>query len=372
VQGVCVPGCFNGLPCGIHCCIDNEVCVDDLCVIPCADGRAHCGGRCCALTETCFADVCAEDQGAGSYLLEAEWDGSGTAGGKFGGPSALALDAEGNVYVIDPDKGRIQKFDDNGDYLDHWDATGYGLTVAENAYVFVANSSLVSKYETDGEFVEYWSGGGGGPSLNGAQDIAADAAGNIYVINSIGNTVVTFDREGDAIDSWAGNNGAFSFADGIAVDASNGWVYVADTSNHRVQKFDTDGNFIAELGAAHTPSSAEGKFNSPNGLAVDGEGNLFVADFGNDRIQIFDSDGEFLTTFSADIEGDGELDGPTGVAVDEHGNVFVTDYLNKRVLKFVIPGEASPQRQQLRAESAEPRQPGRNRTRSRRGRRRHR
>ncbi|KPJ50445.1 MAG: hypothetical protein AMJ38_01785 [Dehalococcoidia bacterium DG_22] len=78
---------------------------------------------------------------------------------------------------------------------------------------------------------------------------------------------------------------------GLAVD-SEGNLYVADSGNHRVQKFDSEGGFIAEVGSL---GDGEGKFNEPWGVAVDSEGNLYVADTWNNRIQKFDHDLNFLT-----------------------------------------------------------------------------
>jgi DNA-binding beta-propeller fold protein YncE len=70
---------------------------------------------------------------------------------------------------------------------------------------------------------------------------------------------------------------------GIAVD-KEGSVYVADTGNTRIQKFSTDGRFIAKWGSS---STADGQFNEPKSVAVDRLGRLYVADSGNHRVQVF-------------------------------------------------------------------------------------
>ena len=61
-------------------------------------------------------------------------------------------------------------------------------------------------------------------------------------------------------------------------------MYVADSENHRIQKFDEDGNFITKWGAS---GIGDGQFNSPHGVAVSTTGDVYVADSGNDRIQNF-------------------------------------------------------------------------------------
>ena len=78
--------------------------------------------------------------------------------------------------------------------------------------------------------------------------------------------------------------------DGVATDA-DGNVYVADCDNHRIQKFDSDGTFVAKWGSAGT---GDGQFERPSGVAIDAAGNVYVADTDNNRIQKFDSDGHFI------------------------------------------------------------------------------
>jgi len=69
----------------------------------------------------------------------------------------------------------------------------------------------------------------------------------------------------------------------VAADSS-GNVYVADTGNHRIQKFDSEGNFLAKWGEQ---GSGNGMFNDPEGIAVDGSGNVYVTDQSNHRVQKF-------------------------------------------------------------------------------------
>lgn len=86
-------------------------------------------------------------------------------------------------------------------------------------------------------------------------------------------------------------DGQFSNPNGIAVDAS-GNVYVADSRNERIQKFNSNGTFITKWGST---GSLDGQFLSPMGISVDASGNVYVADTYNERIQKFSSNGEFIT-----------------------------------------------------------------------------
>ena len=79
--------------------------------------------------------------------------------------------------------------------------------------------------------------------------------------------------------------------------APNGNIFVADghggRSNARIQKFDSQGNFLMEWGES---GSEPGQIGVPHGLAMDSRGRLFVADRSNNRIQIFSQDGSCSTS----------------------------------------------------------------------------
>jgi hypothetical protein len=82
-------------------------------------------------------------------------------------------------------------------------------------------------------------------------------------------------------------DGQFVKTFGVAVDSSGNNVYVADSDNHRIQKFDSNGTFITKWG---NTGSEDGQFVFPLGVAVDSSGNnVYVADTSNNRIQVFSS-----------------------------------------------------------------------------------
>jgi tripartite motif-containing protein 71 len=109
----------------------------------------------------------------------------------------------------------------------------------------------------------------------------------------------------------------FSYPSGVAVDSS-GNVYVADSGNHRIQKFNSSGSFITKWDSY---GPGDGQFYSPYGFAVDSSDNVYVADSENGRIQKFDAAGNFITKWGSYGSGDGQFYSPYGFAVDSSGNV---------------------------------------------------
>ena len=136
---------------------------------------------------------------------------------------------------------------------------------------------------------------------------------------------------------------------GVAID-SNGILYVADDNKNRIVEYESSGALIKVIGVGSSVgSSSNGRFNGPDGVALDGSGNLYVADHFNNRIEEFDSNGAFVRGFGAGYSGvagtigsygagNGQLREATAVTVDTNGNVYASDELNNRVVEFSSSG----------------------------------
>ncbi len=178
--------------------------------------------------------------------------------------------------------------------------------------------------------------------LSVPRGVAAAPDGSLYVADSANNRIEHFDAQGQLIKSWgsfadvqqgAAPGGTFNEPWGVAV-GPDGSVYVADTWNHRVQKFSADGAFLAMWGAPPGTTTDALALYGPRAVAVDGQGRVFIADTGNKRVVVLSSDGQFLGQFGTPGAGDGQLDEPVGLAVDELGRVYVADTWNHRVQIF--------------------------------------
>lgn len=152
------------------------------------------------------------------------------------------------------------------------------------------------------------------------------------------------------IDNTGWGDVEFDNPEGLASD-SQGNMYVADEANHRVQKITPDGKLIFKIGGVSSNGrprrgSAPGEFQMHRSVHVDPWDNLFVGDSQNCRVQKFDAQGKFMMLFGSQGNGPGQfggLSGPNGVAVDEDGYIYVTDTHtllggNNRVQKFDAKG----------------------------------
>ena len=94
---------------------------------------------------------------------------------------------------------------------------------------------------------------------------------------------------------------------------SLGTIYVADTFNSRIQKFDSSGVFLIKWG---TSGTGNGQFYNPVGVAADGVGNVYVTDYvyPNNRVQKFNSSGVFQAKWGPIGTGNGQFQIPWGVS----------------------------------------------------------
>ena len=191
-----------------------------------------------------------------------------------------------------------------------------------------------------GTLLSKWGGLGNGAGLfNTPSAVATDTAGQaVYVADTNNDRVQKFDLTGGFLRSWGGpgnDDGELSSPTDVTV-APDGTVYVADTNNSRIQRFDSLGRFLTKWGSR---GSGDGQFSQPVGVAVDATGAVYVSDRGNTRIQKFDPTGNFLTKWGSSGSATGQLLSPEGIAIGENTNVFVADSRRDRVIKFNSVGD---------------------------------
>lgn len=238
------------------------------------------------------------------HKLTATFGESGSGDGQFSGNSGLAVDqASGEVYVADTANHRIEKFDANGGFLA---AFGWGVKDGK------AEAEVCS-----GGCQAGIAGSGAGqlpaPSFVAVDNSGGPSEGDVYVGDTTNNTVTKFDAGGNFISTNDGSSSGSSFGPlaGIAVDASGDlWAY--DT-NAEMREFGQDGSFVTKWNSGFGVT--------PAGIAVDSSQHLYIVR-GSPVVEKLTSTGGDIGQISGQ-----EFTGPTtGLAVDqETGEAFVDD-----------------------------------------------
>ena len=234
----------------------------------------------------------------------------GTGAGQFSGPTGVAVDASGNVFVADTSNHRVQRYN--------------AATAAWTTLGGLASGS------GNGQFA-YPQGVAVDPSGTGQAVVVADT--NNHRVQVLTNALAYSSQFGS---SGAGN-GQFDSPYGVAV-APDGSVWVADTGNDRVQRFSSGGVYQSQFGSY---GSGVGQLGAPSGIACDSAGNVYVAETGNHRVQVFDPAGNVLALFGGYGTGVGQMRYPWGVAVDFAGNVYVAESGNNRISVWGQPDEST-------------------------------
>lgn len=229
-----------------------------------------------------------------------------------GKPSGLSFDNAGNLLVADTHNFRVLVYTPDGKLLD---SQTIGGTCGNG----------------DGEF-------------QFVTDAAQDAAGNYYVAQyGEYDRIQKFSANHQFLLSWGEHGhevGQFLAPRKIVIDNSD-LVWVTDACNHRVQVFDAGGNKARLVKTWGEQGSQPGQLNYPYDILLDDaalagkeNGYVYLCELGNHRVQKFTTDGQFVASFGRNGRGEGELDQPWGIARDSEGRLFVLDTYNHRVQRF--------------------------------------
>ena len=281
-----------------------------------------------------------------------------------------------SVYAFVPLAGNaavLDHTDGTGNNARFFNPTGVAVDTAGNIYIADGGDHAVRKVTAGGTVSTL----AGNPGQAGANDgtgsgatflypyaVAVDGSGNVYVADS-GNHNIRKITAGGTTSTLAGTAGVpgstdgtgtaalFNLPQGIAVDGS-GNVYVSDTNNSTIRKITTAGVVTTLAGAAGQTGSADGagasaRFNYPFGIATDASGNIYVADFGNSTIRMVTPSGA-VSTLAGSAGNAGANDGggsgakfnhPSALSLDTAGNIYVIDTSNQTVRKVTSGGNVT-------------------------------
>lgn len=262
-------------------------------------------------------------------------------------PTAVAIGPDRTIYVVDQylrgvviinrDERRFDLFRGSspGSLFEP-----IGVAVAEDGTLYVsdASSQAVYVYDSDLRFIRAY---GGGAVFSRPTSIALSAGGDrIAVCDSQRHAVDVIDRTtGLTVYTLGGHEhsareGEFNFPVAATFD-SEGYLYVSDYLNFRIQVFDPAGDLDLIFGSA---GDRPGNLNRPRGLAADAaNGVLYQVDGAFQLVQMFDLDGELLMWFGEPGSGPGQFSLPSGIALREE-LLVVADTLNRRIQLFRFLG----------------------------------
>jgi YD repeat-containing protein len=283
-----------------------------------------------------------------------QFGSGGTGDGQFKHPGDVAVDAKGNLWVLDQGNDRVEEFNEKGEYEQAFGSKGSGdgqlkepaaLAVDSKGNIWVADqgNDRVEEFNEKGEYQKVFGSEGSGAgqfSKYGPEGIAIDPHGDIWVSDTYDGRLEEFNEKGEymkTVGSEGSGTGQLGEPNDLAID-SEGNVWVADWSNDRVEEFNGKGEYVQEFGSK---GLGNGEMEIPYGIAVGSNGDVWVGDTGNQRVQEFNKKGEYLGTFGSDGSGPGQfiLSYPIGFAVNSKGDLWVTDPVNNRVEKWTILGD---------------------------------
>ena len=281
-------------------------------------------------------------QGAHTYLSDTGWakPASGVGWREIAG---VAIGRDGLVYVFARGEHPVIVFESDGSYVTSWGqgmfANPHAITAgpADTFYMTDHFGHVVRHVSADGEVLMTLGEPGvpaplhSGRPFNMPTDVAVDpASGDLFISDGYKNSAIhRFTAEGEHVLSWGEpgvDPGEFSIPHNIAVD-EDGYVYVADRENHRIQVFDGKGNFQTQYNNVHRPCT----------LRIAGDGLMYVGELGfgmtvnrevpniGPRVSVMSRSGERLAKvghlgFGPDP---GQMIAPHALAVDSTGDIYL-------------------------------------------------
>ena len=272
------------------------------------------------------------------------WARRGLDDGRFHKPRAIAIDESNRLYIVDM-TARIQVFDDEQNFVRSWRTPAFelgkpcGLTFSQDGVLMVADTHYhrVIFYTPQGKLLEERTIGGKLGFEEGefgyVTDVVQDSKG-CYYVSEYGefDRVQKFDSNGNFVYQWGGQGsetGQFLRPQGLAMD-ENDHLWIADASNHRIQIFDVSGSepvFVGKFGEAGTQS---GQIRYPYDIVLFND-DVFVCEFGNHRVQRFSREGKSKGLWGMPGREPGQFHQPWAMTIDQTGRMHVLDSYNHRV-----------------------------------------
>jgi DNA-binding beta-propeller fold protein YncE len=259
-------------------------------------------------------------------------------------PYGIAVDSNGRVIVTDPAISAVHIFDfakHKYKLINRWDTSKdpmimpqcVAIDEKDNIYVTDSQAGKVFVFDPQGKTRKVFGSLKWGEGFfRRPTGIAIDRETHrVYVTDTLADRVYILDADGRVLRSFGqhgGDKGEFNFPTEVKV--KDGLVVVVDAMNFRVQLFDRDGNFQAQIGTSGDPASG---IYRPKGIGIDSEDHIYVVDGELGMVQVFDRQGHRLYRFGNGTNF-GQFLLPSGLFIDRNDRVYLVDSYNRRVQVF--------------------------------------
>lgn len=289
----------------------------------------------------------------GSYITQLGNGTQGDSGTKFFHPRGVNIDTNGDVYIADTFNHKIKKY--NSSHVYQW-STDIGIVRLEPCFpnqvmplgdgihfmvTDTGNSQLIKfhGYSTYAAVdLHIGTDRNANKVFSESVGAAVDSVGNVYISDTFNHRIQKFDSNGNLLAKWGGNSGGggpsaygsyywqFIAPKQVWYDKKYDDIYIADTGNNRIQVFTPGGTWLMNFGYFDLLL--------PMGVCTTSDGNIYVSDTGHNRIVKYNAFGYYMNSFGSEGMGDGQFRGPSYIAADAQDNIYVADRTNNRVEKF--------------------------------------
>lgn len=267
----------------------------------------------------------------------------------FQQPSDVSVSKDGVIYVVDGVNNSIEAFDKNGNYMFSFGGKGssggkllfpLGIDVDITGRIYVADSGnhRVQVFNAKGEYLYQIRIPGLGEKAPDPTDVVVDnRAGRLYVVDNDNHFILAYALSSRKLIQQLGSPGTkereFRYPFQITID-KNGYLYIVDVINTRVQVMNQEGKFVNFIGGWGVE---KGEFFRPKGVAIDQKGRIFVSDSYMGVIQLFRSNGEFYSAVG-DLAGKRikKFKTPTGIYIDNKSRLYVVEMFAEKVSVYEI------------------------------------
>jgi streptogramin lyase len=260
-------------------------------------------------------------------------------GANFSGPTGLALDSSGNVWVSVEDNPSVTELNSTGELIGNFNNANtpganfvYPAVVAveSSGNVWVTNyfGNSVTELNSHGDLIGNFAPAGANFSQPGG--VALDSSGNVWVGNHLGNSVTGLNSSGDLVGNFAPAGANFNVPSGVALNG-RGDVWVTNIGGDSV----TDLNSMGDLVGNFAPAGAN--FSEPGDVAIDSSGSLWVTNIANNSVTELKSTGALIGNFAP---AGADINWPVYAAPDSSGNLWVTNAVGNSVSALI--GLAAP------------------------------